>query len=103
MNVLSVRMPVALGRRAIKSKGRPLSVMAHLKTNVVEVKHSENCLSHAIIIAIAEVENDPNCKAYVQGRKIRPVVQELLAKTGMNLSEDGEIPELLKFQGHFRQ
>ena len=56
MNVLSVRMPVALGRRAIKSKGRPLSVMAHLKTNVVKVQATDNCLAYAIIIAIARVE-----------------------------------------------
>jgi hypothetical protein len=34
-----------------KSKGCPLSVMAHLKRSFVEVKALENCLAHAIIIA----------------------------------------------------
>jgi len=34
-----------------KSKGCPLSVMAHLKRSVVEVKALENCFAHAIIIA----------------------------------------------------
>jgi hypothetical protein len=63
----------------------------------VEVKSSENCLAHAIIIAKAKVENDPEYKAFVQGRKIRPVVQKLLAKTGLYLSGGGVIPELLKF------
>jgi len=87
----------------MKSRGRQLSVMAHLKTSLVEVKASQNCLAHAIIIAIAKVENDPNYKAYRQGRKIRPAVQELLAKTGVDLSEGGAIPELLKFQEHFRE
>jgi hypothetical protein len=55
MTVHSVRMPVEFGR-VIKSRGRPLSVMAHLKTCVVEVKASENCLAHAIIIAVAKAE-----------------------------------------------
>ena len=77
--------------------------MTHLKRSVVEVKTSENCLAHAIIIAIAKVENDPDYKAYRQGRKIRPVVQKLLGKTGLDLSKGGGISELLKFQEHFRQ
>jgi len=71
---------VGFGKREMKSRGRPLSVMAHLKTSVVEVKASENCLAHAIIIAITKVQNDPNYKAYRKGRKIRPVVQEMIAK-----------------------
>jgi len=33
VTVHSVRMPVGFGKRAIKSRGRPLSVMAHLKTS----------------------------------------------------------------------
>ena len=51
MTVHSVRMPVGYGR-GIKSKGRPLTVMAHLKRSVVGQKAKENCLAHAIIIAI---------------------------------------------------
>jgi len=61
MTVHSVRMPVGFGKSGIKSSGRPLSVMAQMKRSVVDVKASENCLAHAIIIAIANVENDPNC------------------------------------------
>jgi hypothetical protein len=34
--------------------------MAHLKGSIVEVKAAENCLAHALIIAIAKVANDPN-------------------------------------------
>jgi len=75
--------------------------MAHLKRSVVEVKASENCLIHAIIIAIAKLENDPDYKAYVQGRKIRPLVQKLLAMTGLDLSEGGGIPELLNSKNIF--
>jgi hypothetical protein len=84
--------------RAIKSKGSPLTVMAQIKTSVVEVKVAENCLAHAIIIAKAE--NDPGYKAYRQGRKIRPVVEKL-AKTRIDLSGDGWIPELIKFKNIF--
>jgi len=69
----------------------------------VEVKTAENCPAHAIIIEIAKVENDPDYKAYRKGRKIRPVVQNLLDKTALNLSGGGGIPELIKFQEHFRQ
>jgi len=38
VTVHSVRMPVGFGKSAIKSRGRPLSVMAYLKTSIVEVK-----------------------------------------------------------------
>jgi hypothetical protein len=43
-------MPVGFGR-GTKSRGRPLSLMAHLKTSVVKVQATDNCLAHAIIIA----------------------------------------------------
>jgi len=49
------------------------------------------------------VENEPDYKAYRQGRKIRLVVQKLLAETGISLTECGGIPQLIKFQEHFRQ
>ena len=52
VTVHSVTMPAGFGR-GIKTKGRPLSVMAHLKRSIVEVKAEESCLAHAIIIAIA--------------------------------------------------
>ena len=91
MTVHSVRMPMGLGKRRMKRMSRPLSVMAHLKRSVVEVNVSENCLSHAIIISIAKVENYLNYKAYVQGRKIRPDVQKLLTETGLEVSEDAGI------------
>ena len=64
---------------------------------------TEDCLAHELIIAIAKLENDPDYKAYRKGRKIRPVVQKLLAETGISLTEGGGIPQLIKFQEHFRQ
>jgi hypothetical protein len=58
--VHSVKMPVCYG--GIKTKGRQLSVMAHLKKIIVEVKAEQNCLAHALVIAIARVNEDPNYK-----------------------------------------
>jgi hypothetical protein len=52
-------MPVGFGKRAIKSRDLTLKVMAHLKTSVVKVKATENCLAHALIIAIAKADNNP--------------------------------------------
>jgi len=58
---------VGIGRRAIKSMGRPLSVMAQLKTSVVEVKATENCLAHAVVIAIVIAKYNPEYVAYRRG------------------------------------
>jgi len=102
VTVHSIKMPTGFGRVALKSRGRPLYVMAHLKKSLVEVMTEENCLAHALIIAIARVENYANCTAYRKGRKIRPIVQPLLKETGIDLTRGGGIPELNRFQEHFR-
>ena len=101
VTVHSVKMPVGFGKHAIKSRGRPLSVMAHLKHSIMEVKAQENYLARSLIIAISSVDNDPIYKAYRQGRKIRHVVQTLLETTGIDLSNGAGIPELARFQEHF--
>jgi hypothetical protein len=88
IEVHAVKMPVGFGR--VKTKGRPLTVMAHLKRSITEVKVETNCLAQALIIAIAKLTKDPNYKAYRQGKKIHPVVDNLLATTGINL-ENGEV------------
>ena len=49
------------------------------------------------------MENDPDYKAYRQGRKIRQVVKTLLETTDIDLSYGAGIPELVSFQEHFRQ
>jgi hypothetical protein len=93
-------MPIGFGR--VKTKGRPLSVTAHLKKSIVEVKAETNCLAHALIIAIAKT-NDPNYKAYRQGRKILPMDDKLLETTRIDLKDGGGIQELMKFQEHFKE
>ena len=70
----SVKMPVGFGKD-VKSKGRPLSVMAHVKHIIIEVKTETNCLAQALIIAIARLTKDPNYKSYNNRCKIRPEVQ----------------------------
>jgi hypothetical protein len=66
--------------------------MVHLKRSIVEVKGEENCLAYALIISNAKLTNDPDYKALRQGRKIRPVVDHLLATTGIDLSNGGGYP-----------
>ena len=101
MAVHSVKMPIGHGR--IATKGRPLETMVHLKRSIVEVKAEENCLAHALNIRTAKLANDPNYKAYIQGKKIRAVVDHLVATTGIDLTNGGGIPELLKFEEHFKK
>ena len=62
----SVRMPVGFGLQGnvVKLMGRPLSVMAHLKKCVVQVKTKTNCLAHTLLIAIAKLTIYPNSKVY---------------------------------------
>jgi hypothetical protein len=56
VDVNSVRMPVGFGGDVLKTKGRQLSVMEHLKKSIIEDKAEENCLAHALIIAVATNE-----------------------------------------------
>jgi hypothetical protein len=60
-------------------------------------------LAHALIIGIARLTKDPNYKAYIQGRKILPEVQQLLQTTGINLENSGGgINEIQQFQDYFK-
>jgi hypothetical protein len=95
-------MPTGNGR-GIVAKGRRLANMAHLKSNIVKVKAENNCLAHALVKAIAKLTNDTNYVAYRRGFKIRPIVENLLATTGIDLTHGGGIPELIKFQEHFKE
>jgi len=101
VTVSSVKMSVGFGY-GIKTKVRPLSVMAHLKKSVMEVKAEENCLAYALRMANPRVDNDAHYKAYHQGRKICPVFQTLLQETGIDLTNGGGIPELNRFREHFQ-
>ena len=68
----SVEMPVGFRRDGIKRKGRSLATVVQLKKSIVEVRGVENCLAHALIIAIGRLNNDPNYTSYRKGRIIVP-------------------------------
>ena len=97
VTVQSVKMLVVFGKHAIKSIGRPLSVMAHLKNSIVEVEADENCLAHAILIPISRVDNVPNYKAYRKGRNVGRLVLNLIETTHIDLSNGAGVPELVRF------
>jgi hypothetical protein len=86
-------MPAGFGK-VQKSKGGSLSVMAHPNRRIVEVRAEENCLTHALVIAMARVTNDPNYQSYWRGWDILPKVRELIQASGVNLRRGGGIPEL---------
>jgi len=103
VTVHSVTMPAGFGGDGIKRKGKQLATMAHLKRSIVEVRAEENRLAHALIIAIARLHNDPNYTSYRKGFKIRPVVDQLLETTGIDLKSGGGILELTRLQVHFHE
>ena len=100
LEVHTVKMSVGFG--GVKTRGRPLTILAHLKKSIVRVKSESNCLADVLIIAIAKIANDKNYESYRKGRKLGPLVHELLETTGMNLDRGGWIRELIQFQEHFK-
>ena len=95
-------MPVGFGGKGIKNRDRSLAVMGHLEKSIVEVKAENNCLAHALLIALSKLTNDPNYKSYRDGWKIRPVVQ-LLQATCLDLNNCAGIPKLTIFQEYFHE
>ena len=77
--------------------------MAHVKQSIIEVKTDTNCLAHTLIIAIARLTKDLNYESYRKGYKLRPGVEQLLQKTGMDLQNGGGVNEIQKFQDHFTE
>jgi hypothetical protein len=87
LNIHYVKMPISNGGcRGIDAKGRPRANMAHLKRSILEVKAENNCLAHALVIAIAKLTNDPNYVAYRKGKKKHAIVNYLLASSGIDLT-----------------
>ena len=55
MKVHTVKMSVGFGVCALNGKGRPLSVMAHLRQIIVDMNSEENFLTHSLLTAIARL------------------------------------------------
>jgi hypothetical protein len=83
--------------------GIPIEIMAHLNRSIIKFVAEYNCLAHALIIAISKVDNDPNYDSYRKGSWTLPMIQHLLDTTGIDQTNVAGIPELEKFQEHFRQ
>jgi len=66
--------------------------MVHLKRSVLEVKAKKNCLVHALVIAKAKVDGDPNYNSYSRGYKTSPIVDRLLETAGIDFQPVGEYP-----------
>jgi hypothetical protein len=71
-----------------------MAVMAQLKRSIVEIKAEENCVAHALVIAVAIMTNDHNYKAYSMGRKknILPKVREFFRGcAAISAQEEGSL------------
>ena len=66
------------------------------------MRAEENNLAHAVIIAIARLNKDRNYISYRKGNKTRPQVKDLLNASSIDLKNGAGIPELIRFQEHFR-
>jgi hypothetical protein len=67
-----------------------MSELAVRKGSIVRVRAEENCIAHALIIAIAKLNKDPEYESFRKGyKKILPNVQHLLTATGIDLSRGG--------------
>jgi hypothetical protein len=77
--------------------------MTHFKKSIIEVKDEQNCLAHALIIALARLNNDPNYNSYRQEYNLSPKVDHLLRTTGIDLTDGGGITELTQFHEHLKK
>jgi hypothetical protein len=93
-----VRMPAGNGLE--KTKGRSLVVLSKIKKIIVTVKAAFLCLAHALIIAIARV-NDPKYKFYRNSRCLEKPVEDHLKSSVVDLSNGGGLEELQQFQQYF--
>jgi len=65
-----VRMPAGNGKKAEKTKGRSLDVLSAIKKSIV-VKEAFLFLAHALVIAMAKVNNDSKYESYRNGRCLK--------------------------------
>jgi hypothetical protein len=93
-------MPAGNGRE--KRKGRSLDLLSAIKKSILTVKAAFLCLAHALIIAMAKVNDDSNFKLYSNGRCLKEPVLELLKASGVDLSNGGGLKNFNSFRSTFR-
>jgi len=72
--------------------------LSAIKKSIVTVKAVLLCLAHALIIAMARVNNDPKYASCRDGYGLKQAVEELLKASGVDLSNGGSFEELRLFQ-----
>jgi hypothetical protein len=82
-----VTLPSVYGKRALKPKRQSLNKLSKNKTSIVRVKSEVNCLAHALVIAMAKLNGDPNYPSYRDGHSIDEPVDELLKASGGGIDE----------------
>jgi hypothetical protein len=96
-----VRMPAGNGRE--KTKGWSLDVLSAIRKSIVVVKAAFLCLTHALIIAMARVNDDPKYKSYRNGYQLDKPVEVILKSFGVDLSNGGGLEELQQFQEYLSE
>jgi hypothetical protein len=97
-----VTMPAGNGKMAEKTKLRSLDVLSAIKKSIVVVKGAFLCLAHALIIAMARVNNDPKYALYRHGKGLMQPVEELIKASGVDLSNGGGLKSFNSFNSTFR-
>jgi hypothetical protein len=72
----------------VKTKGRSLDDLSAKERSIV-VQAALLCLTHALIIGIARVNNDPMYALYRHRRYFEKPVEDLLKASGIVLSNGG--------------
>jgi len=103
VTVHSGKMPVGFGRCAMKSNGRPIAIMVHLKRSIVKLNAEDNCLAHDLVITISRIEKDSKYNSYRIGCRKSPEVRNLCMTNGIDLSNGVGIRELVRFQEQIRE
>jgi hypothetical protein len=82
------------GNKRLQTKGQSMNRLSKNKTIIVRVKSEINCLAHALVIAMAKMNGDPNYTSYRDGYKINKPVAEILNASGVDLSSGGALMSL---------
>jgi hypothetical protein len=101
VTVHSLKIPVGFG--CVKSNGRKLDSLAHLKKSIVRVDADTNCKAYALYSRSRNWKSIKITKRTFRVRKIRPVVQRLAETIGRDLPNGGVFPELECFQNYFHE
>ena len=96
-----VKIPVGNGKLAEKTTGRSLDVPSGIKQSIVSVNSAYLCLTHALIIVIAQVNVDPKHALYRLGKCIKNMLIFLRLLAWIYLPEEA-LKNFNSFNSTFR-